>query len=113
MTAEGVAVDGSKAAVDRPKLQLSTELLPEDALERSKVGNPFEKKKCEKPGDIMFTEVRGRETAVVGHAVTAAVYVPRGFTTAVYVHSLAPICFSGGLQQLKEPSYSGGWSHQG
>lgn len=69
MTAEGVAVDASKVGVDRPKLQLSTELLPEDALERSKVGNPFEKKKCEKPGDIMFTEVR--EIALVGE--TAAV----------------------------------------
>ncbi|CAN0305865.1 unnamed protein product [Ectocarpus sp. 6 AP-2014] len=64
MTAEGVAVDGSKLAVGRPKLQLSTELLPEEALERSKVGNPFEKKKCEKPGDIMFTEVHELAAAI-------------------------------------------------
>lgn len=50
MTAEGVAVEG-------PKVKLSTELLPEEALERSKVGSKFEKIKCEKPGDVMFTEV--------------------------------------------------------
>lgn len=36
---------------------LSTELLPKDTLERSKVGNKFEKTKCAKPGDVMFTEV--------------------------------------------------------
>lgn len=48
MTAEGV-VEGVK---------LSTEYLPAETLERSKVGNKFEKAKCAKPGDAMFTEVR-------------------------------------------------------
>ncbi|CAM9283039.1 unnamed protein product [Scytosiphon promiscuus] len=57
MTAEGVAVDG--AAV-----KLSTDLLPEETLERSKVGSKFEKIKCEKPGDVMFTEVHELAAAI-------------------------------------------------
>ena len=57
MAAEGVATD--------EKVQLSTELLPEETLERSKVGNKFEKMKCAKPGDIMFTEVRSIYTRVL------------------------------------------------
>ncbi|CAM9939394.1 unnamed protein product [Pylaiella littoralis] len=52
MTAEGVAV-----ADDGPTVKLSNDCLPEETLERSKVGNKFEKIKCAKAGDMMFTEV--------------------------------------------------------
>lgn len=52
MTAEGVA-----AADDGPTVKLSNDCLPEETLERSKVGNKFEKIKCAKAGDMMFTEV--------------------------------------------------------
>lgn len=36
---------------------LSNDLLPPETLERSKTGNKFEKTKCTKAGDAMFTEV--------------------------------------------------------
>lgn len=49
MSAEGTAAPAG--------VTLSTELLPAETLERSKVGNKFEKTKCAKPGDMMFTEV--------------------------------------------------------
>lgn len=50
MTAEGVAVDGSK-----PKL--SSDLLPAETLERSQAGHKFEKLKCTKDPSLVFTEV--------------------------------------------------------
>lgn len=47
-------------SVSRPpgQVKLSTEYLPPETLERSKVGNKFEKTKCKKPGDVLWTEVR-------------------------------------------------------
>ena len=39
-------------------MKLSTELLPPETLERSREGNKFEKIKCAKSPDLMFTEVR-------------------------------------------------------
>lgn len=56
MLAEGVTVPEG--------VTLSTELLPAETLERSKVGNKFEKTKCAKPGDIMFTEVHDLAAAI-------------------------------------------------
>lgn len=55
MSAEGAAPGG---------VILSTELLPAETLERSKTGNKFEKTKCAKPGDVMFTEVGTRRTVL-------------------------------------------------
>lgn len=42
--------------------KLSNDCLPAETLERSKVGNKFEKTKCAKPGDIMWTEVPTNKT---------------------------------------------------
>lgn len=50
MTAEGVAMEGSK-------FKLSADLLPAEALERSKIGNKFEKVKCAKDPSLVFDEV--------------------------------------------------------
>lgn len=50
MTAEGVAVE-------RSKFELSADLLPAEALERSKEGSKFEKIKCNKDPSLVFTEV--------------------------------------------------------
>lgn len=72
LAAEGVAAE--------EKVKLSNDLLPAETLERSKVGNKFEKIKCSKPGDVMFTEVgasrkdpgipvRGRRARVQRHAI--------------------------------------------
>lgn len=41
--------------------KLSTELLPPETLERSKNGNKFEKVKCTKSPDVIFTEVRHQQ----------------------------------------------------
>ncbi|CAM9273489.1 unnamed protein product [Choristocarpus tenellus] len=43
---------------------LSNDYLPAETLERSKVGNKFEKVKSAKPGDTMFTEVHELAAAV-------------------------------------------------
>lgn len=49
-------MSATEGAVKEAKL--SNDYLPAEALERSKVGNKFEKTKCAKAGDTMFTEVR-------------------------------------------------------
>lgn len=45
-----------------PETKLSTDFLPPEALERSKAGNKFEKVKCTKPGDVMWSEVPNQKT---------------------------------------------------
>lgn len=61
MTAEGVAMEGSK-------FKLSADLLPAEALERSKIGNKFEKVKCAKDPSLVFDEVGvcSRDHGIVG-----------------------------------------------
>lgn len=51
--AEGVATE------EGPKVTLSADLLPAEALERSKIGNKFEKVKCAKDPSLVFDEVGG------------------------------------------------------
>ncbi|CAM9644753.1 unnamed protein product [Ascophyllum nodosum] len=45
-------------------MKLSTELLPPETLERSREGNKFEKIKCAKSPDLMFTEVHELARAI-------------------------------------------------
>ncbi|CAN0024819.1 unnamed protein product, partial [Sphacelaria rigidula] len=44
--------------------KLSNDCLPPETLERSKVGNKFEKTKSQKAGDIMWTEVHELAAAI-------------------------------------------------